>query len=209
SANRELNSRARQPVIDMTLDDSPWTAQQRITEVGRLPRSACRARGRAGAAALTARHGHDGLVPEIRAAALAQLPEDIGLDGELVVWERDRLAFERLQQRLARRGAAAAQAAREWPAHFAFSVGSSVSNREVSGFADSGHPYRALPRLTGEIGGDPSAGPSSVFDHGGERAPWPEKVRLSRSGDPMSRPVTTDQASATAPKPRRCYSSRN
>jgi ATP-dependent DNA ligase len=36
------------------------------------------------------------------------------LDGELVVWERDRLAFERLQQRRA----AAAQAAREWPAHF-------------------------------------------------------------------------------------------
>jgi ATP-dependent DNA ligase len=35
-----------------------------------------------------------------------------------VVWERDRLAFERLQQRLARRGAAAAQAAWEWPAHF-------------------------------------------------------------------------------------------
>lgn len=56
--------------------------------------------------------------PEIRAAALAQLPEDTGLDGELVVWERDRLAFERLQQRLARRGAAAAQAVREWPAHF-------------------------------------------------------------------------------------------
>lgn len=33
-------------------------------------------------------------------------------------WERDRPAFERLQQRLARRGTAAAQAAREWPAHF-------------------------------------------------------------------------------------------
>jgi ATP-dependent DNA ligase len=45
---------------------------------------------------------------EIRAAVLAQLPEDTGLDG----------AFERLQQRLARRGTAAAQAAREWPAHF-------------------------------------------------------------------------------------------
>ncbi|MET9506549.1 hypothetical protein ABZY42_33410 [Streptomyces sp. NPDC006622] len=56
--------------------------------------------------------------PEIRAAALAQLPEETGLDGELVVWEWDRLAFERLQQRLARRGATAAQAAREWPAHF-------------------------------------------------------------------------------------------
>ncbi|GAA2557766.1 hypothetical protein GCM10010423_69280 [Streptomyces levis] len=56
--------------------------------------------------------------PEIRAAALTQLPADTGIDGELVVWERDRLAFERLQQRLARRGAAAAQAAQEWPAHF-------------------------------------------------------------------------------------------
>ncbi|MEU1939203.1 hypothetical protein ACH49O_36305 [Streptomyces coeruleorubidus] len=56
--------------------------------------------------------------PEIRAAALAQQPADTGIDGELVLWERDKLAFERLQQRLARRGAAAAQAAREWPAHF-------------------------------------------------------------------------------------------
>ncbi|WP_225840561.1 ATP-dependent DNA ligase [Streptomyces sp. NK08204] len=55
--------------------------------------------------------------PEIRAAILAQLPADTGLDGELVVWERDRLAFERLQQRLARRGAGAAQAACRWPAH--------------------------------------------------------------------------------------------
>ncbi|WOT39562.1 ATP-dependent DNA ligase [Streptomyces coeruleorubidus] len=86
--------------------------------MGWLPCSARRVRGRAGAAAFTARHGHDGLVPRDRAAALAQLPADTGIDGELVVWERDRLAFERLQQRLARRGAAAAQAAREWPAHF-------------------------------------------------------------------------------------------
>ncbi len=56
--------------------------------------------------------------PENRAAALSQLPTDIGLDGELVVWERDRLAFERLQQRLARRGSGAAEAARQWPAHY-------------------------------------------------------------------------------------------
>ncbi|MFJ8596938.1 hypothetical protein [Streptomyces sp. NPDC093598] len=54
--------------------------------------------------------------PEIRAATLAQLPTDTGIDGELVVRERDGLAFQRLQQRLARRGAAAAQAARQWPA---------------------------------------------------------------------------------------------
>ncbi|MFJ4566763.1 hypothetical protein ACIP4U_24240 [Streptomyces caelestis] len=69
---------------------------------------------------LRSRRGTDmtAAFPEIRAAALAQLPADTGIDGELVVWARDRLAFERLQQRLARRGAAAAQATREWPAHF-------------------------------------------------------------------------------------------
>ncbi|WP_444468396.1 Helicase associated domain protein (plasmid) [Streptomyces rochei] len=57
---------------------------------------------------------------EIADAALAQLPADTdtGRDGELVVWEGERLAFERLQQRLARRrGAGAAAAARAWPAH--------------------------------------------------------------------------------------------
>lgn len=34
----------------MTVDDSPWTAQQRITEVGRVPRTGLRGRGRGGAA---------------------------------------------------------------------------------------------------------------------------------------------------------------
>ncbi|MFD8154430.1 hypothetical protein ACFV28_27275 [Streptomyces sp. NPDC059720] len=50
---------------------------------------------------LRSRQGTDmtGSFPEIRAAALAQLPPDTGLDGELVVWEAGRLAFERLQQR--------------------------------------------------------------------------------------------------------------
>ncbi|WP_432101321.1 ATP-dependent DNA ligase [Streptomyces sp. WAC 04229] len=56
--------------------------------------------------------------PEVREAALAQLPEGTGLDGELVVWESGSLAFERLQQRLARRrGAGALAAAQTWPAH--------------------------------------------------------------------------------------------
>ncbi|MFF4398555.1 hypothetical protein [Streptomyces sp. NPDC001480] len=36
-----------------------------------------------------------------------------------MVWEQDRLAFERLQQRPARRGAGAAQAALQWPARYA------------------------------------------------------------------------------------------
>ncbi len=69
---------------------------------------------------LRSRQGTDmnAAFPEILDAALAQLPGDTGLDGELVVWEGERLAFERLQQRLARRrGAGALAAARTWPAH--------------------------------------------------------------------------------------------
>lgn len=49
--------------------------------------------------------------PEIEAGA-AQLPDATALDGELVVWDAaGRLAFERLQNRLQRRGAGAAWAA--------------------------------------------------------------------------------------------------
>ncbi|MEU1266622.1 hypothetical protein ABZ473_32075 [Streptomyces cellulosae] len=59
-----------------------------------------------------------GSFPEIRTVALTQLPAGTGLDGELVVWEKGRLAFERLQQRLARRGTGAAEAARQWPVHY-------------------------------------------------------------------------------------------
>ncbi|CAM5441753.1 hypothetical protein GCM10010256_74030 [Streptomyces coeruleorubidus] len=51
-------------------------------------------------------------------ADAAQLPDATALDGELVMWEEGRLAFERLQDRLARRGAGAARAATEWPVHF-------------------------------------------------------------------------------------------
>ncbi|MFF5573931.1 ATP-dependent DNA ligase [Streptomyces luteogriseus] len=61
---------------------------------------------------LRSRQGTDmtGSFSEIQAAALAQLPADTGLDGEPVVWESERLAFERLQQRLARRGKGAVEA---------------------------------------------------------------------------------------------------
>ncbi|WP_425950924.1 hypothetical protein [Streptomyces sp. DT73] len=75
---------------------------------------------RGGRVLLRSRQGTDmtGSFPEIRSAALAQLPADTGLDGELVVWEAGRLAFERLQQRLARRGRGASEAAGKWPAHY-------------------------------------------------------------------------------------------
>jgi len=58
-----------------------------------------------------------GAFPEIVAAA-ADLPEGTALDGEIVVWENSRLAFERLQQRQHRRAVAAARAAAQWPDHF-------------------------------------------------------------------------------------------
>jgi ATP-dependent DNA ligase len=62
---------------------------------------------------LRSRQGTDmtGSFPGIRAAALAQLPADTGLDGGLVVWEHGRLACERLQQRPARRGSGRAKGA--------------------------------------------------------------------------------------------------
>ncbi|MGA5143285.1 hypothetical protein [Streptomyces azureus] len=55
--------------------------------------------------------------PEVVAGA-AQLPDAGALDGELVVRREGRPAFERLQDRLQRRGAAAALAVAEWPVHF-------------------------------------------------------------------------------------------
>ncbi|MFE9115699.1 ATP-dependent DNA ligase [Streptomyces collinus] len=73
----------------------------------------------AGKVALRSRRGTEmgPAFPEIVAGA-AQLPDATALDGELVVWEEGRLAFERLLNRLQRRGAGAAQAADEAPAHF-------------------------------------------------------------------------------------------
>ncbi|KMS71206.1 hypothetical protein ACM01_28560 [Streptomyces viridochromogenes] len=50
----------------------------------------------------------------------------MALDGELVVWESDRLSFERLQRRAHRRAATAVRAAEQWPAHFVFPVKFSV-----------------------------------------------------------------------------------
>ncbi|MEU2565060.1 hypothetical protein ABZ626_37905 [Streptomyces longispororuber] len=93
--------------------------------------------------------------PEIVAAA-AQLPDASALDGELIVWESGRLAFERLQDRLRRRGAAAARAAEEWPAHFvAFDL------LRLSGTSTTGWSYRRR-----------RAALEQVFTDRGLGAPW-------------------------------------
>ncbi|MDA5147371.1 hypothetical protein PEM37_38320 [Streptomyces sp. AD681] len=88
--------------------------------------------------------------PEIADAALAQLPGDTGLDGELVVWEGERLAFERLHQRMVRRrGAGALAAARTWPAHLVTGArtgsgvarcGRNAASRQVNGTCSTRHP---------------------------------------------------------------------
>ncbi|MFD9360019.1 hypothetical protein [Streptomyces sp. NPDC060031] len=74
----------------------------------------------AGRVVLRSRRGTEmaAAFPEIVAGA-AQLPDATALDSELIVRDAaGRLAFERLQDRLARRGTSAARAAGAWPAHF-------------------------------------------------------------------------------------------
>ncbi|WOT32694.1 ATP-dependent DNA ligase [Streptomyces coeruleorubidus] len=60
-------------------------------------------------------------VAEVVAGAV-QLPDATALDGELVVWEERRLTFQRLQNRLQRRGAGVVRASEERLAHFVFSI---------------------------------------------------------------------------------------
>lgn len=77
------------------------------------------ARQRDGRVVLQSRRGTQmaAAFPEVTAAA-ATLPGDVGLDGELVVWEAGRLAFERLQGRLNIGGATTTRMAAQWPVHF-------------------------------------------------------------------------------------------
>jgi ATP-dependent DNA ligase len=61
--------------------------------------------------------------PEIVAAAAAQLPDGVLLDGEVVIWRDDRLVFDALLSRINRARAGVARMARELPASYvAFDV---------------------------------------------------------------------------------------
>lgn len=77
------------------------------------------ARDADGSPTLRSRGGSDlgAAFPEIT-DAVSRLDCSAVFDGELVVWEETRLAFERLTQRIHRRGAAAQRAAGAWPAHY-------------------------------------------------------------------------------------------
>jgi ATP-dependent DNA ligase len=100
------------PVDDPTLP-AGWAAQPKWDGyralVGRWADSRVAVRSRNGTDLTRA-------FPEI-ADAVRSLPDDTAVDCELVVWEAGRLAFERLQQRMHRRGAGAVRAAAEFPAH--------------------------------------------------------------------------------------------
>ncbi|MEU2742894.1 hypothetical protein ABZ656_48455 [Streptomyces sp. NPDC007095] len=63
------------------------------------------------------------------------------MNGELVVWEAGRLAFDRLQNRLQRRDAGAHRAATERPAHFVV-----FDLLRLSGTDTTGWPHRRRRR---------------------------------------------------------------
>lgn len=78
-----------------------------------------------GAVEIRSRRGTDmtKAFPEIASAAWRDLPADTLLDGELVIWQEGRLAFELLGRRLNRTPAAAMRLSTDTPAHFvAFDV---------------------------------------------------------------------------------------
>ncbi|MGW8395849.1 ATP-dependent DNA ligase [Streptomyces lydicus] len=77
-----------------------------------------------GAVLLQSRRGNliQSRFPDLVRAA-SGLPDGLVLDGELVLWAKDRVSFEALQRRAASSGRTAARLAEEMPAHFiAFDV---------------------------------------------------------------------------------------
>ncbi|MEO3756361.1 ATP-dependent DNA ligase [Streptomyces sp. B6B3] len=78
------------------------------------------ARSVGGGVVVRSRHGTDLTTgfPDIAAAAGALPDVDLVLDGELVIWQEGRLAFERLGERLGRRPDTARRLAAAVPAHF-------------------------------------------------------------------------------------------
>ncbi|MFJ1908231.1 hypothetical protein [Streptomyces sp. NPDC088156] len=101
--------------------------------------------------------------PELLAGAV-QLPDATAMDGELVVWDAaGRLAFKRLQNRPARRGAGADRAAQEWPAHF---VAFDESPTQVIRTCPADHAVDPSTGPIRKVGKRGSAGPGDSWRAG-------------------------------------------
>lgn len=110
--------------------------------------------------AVRSRNGSDlaRAFPEIE-EAVRRLPDDTAVDCELIVWEAGRLAFERLQQRMHRRGAGAARAAVEFPAHLVAFDLLRVNGRDLTGRSFS-ERFAALEEQRLQEFGSPGVGGS-------------------------------------------------
>lgn len=103
-----------------------------------------------GGVAVRSRNGTDltRAFPEVE-EAVRRRPDDTAVDCELIVWEAGRLTFERLQQRMHQRGAGAARAAVEFPAHLVAFDLLRVNGQDLTGRPFS-ERYAALETLFGE-----------------------------------------------------------
>ncbi|WP_329297297.1 hypothetical protein OG410_01030 [Streptomyces sp. NBC_00659] len=107
----------------------------------------------------------------------AQLPDATLLDGELIVWEAGRLAFERLQ-----RGAGAARAADEWSARFgAFDL------LRLSGTDMTGWPYRRRRHALESVFTPPADGAVGAQRRSSaHRRTAPHRVDIARQTSPSA-----------------------
>lgn len=78
------------------------------------------------------------VLPDLAAALGAQVPPGVVLDGESVIWNRDRLDFEALQRRMVTSRAALPALVQEFPAAFAAFDVLAVAGKDVRGIPFAG-----------------------------------------------------------------------
>jgi len=89
------------------------------------------------------------VLPDLAAALGAQVPPGVVLDGEAVIWNRDRLDFEALQRRMVTSRAALPALVKEFPAAFAAFDVLAVAGQDVRGV-----PFAGRRQLLEELARD-------------------------------------------------------
>lgn len=87
------------------------------------------------------------VLPDLAAALGAQVPPGVVLDGEAVIWNRDRLDFEALQRRMVTSRAALPALVKEFPAAYAAFDVLAVAGQDVRGV-----PFAGRRQLLEELG---------------------------------------------------------